>query len=170
MASILPLISNSNRLFSKPFRTATNAPTKISISITFMFLQFSGQLQEFVYLFGFFSFFYFHSVFRWNNQIYKMTGSFFFFFFLLINFRSCLLTGIWLFVRISKPQIILCDSFACAVFDLYIYHLVIWSNSNLLHNSKWISFPPNRAWSCILFCLFTEFAYYTSNRFISVPT
>ena len=40
MVSILPLISNSNRLFSRPLEIIPRAPTSIGITVTFMFHNF----------------------------------------------------------------------------------------------------------------------------------
>ena len=37
--------------------------------------------------------------------------------------------------------------------DWYIYHLVVWSNFNLLHNSQWITFPIRPC--LVLFSLYT---------------
>ena len=50
----------------------------------------------------------------------------------MIITRSGLLTRIRWFICISLARI---------DFGLCIYHLVVWSNFNLLHNSQWITFP-----------------------------
>ena len=54
-------------------------------------------------------------------------------FFLLINIRSRLLVGMKWSVCIAKI------SFSWGDSGLWIYHLVVWSNFNLLHNSQWIT-------------------------------
>ena len=51
---------------------------------------------------------------------------------------------------------------------LCIYHLLIWSNFNLLHSSQWITFPIQ---SCLLLlCEFSGLAYYMINHFIWLHT
>ena len=62
-------------------------------------------------------------------------------FFLLIEIRFGLRIGTQWCVCISKLQRILCVSFSRTDSGLCIYHLVVWSHFNLLHNSQWITFP-----------------------------
>ena len=52
----LHLISNSFRLFSKPFGIVPNAPTTAGTTVIVHFSQISGKIQVFVYLFAFFHF------------------------------------------------------------------------------------------------------------------
>ena len=54
--------------------------------------------------------------------------------FLLTITRSVLLASIWWYVCISKSQRILCISFFRTDSELCIYHLIVWSNFNFLHN------------------------------------
>ena len=84
---------------------------------------------------------------RWNRSlcwkgrcyptIHLMASSFF----LIINTRSSLLDEIRWAVCISKCQKLLCVSFSTKDSGLYIFHLLIWWNFDLLHNSQWIPFP-----------------------------
>ena len=50
MIFILPLISCSPSLFSRPLRTIPNAPTTIGITVTFIFLSFFSFLAKSKYL------------------------------------------------------------------------------------------------------------------------
>ena len=128
MISIPSLISNSSNLCSKPFGALPNEPTANGISITLMF-EFFGKVQVFFYLF---TFLYFHSVVRRNGKIHKTASSF------LVNTRSSRLAEIRWCVCIVKSQKSLCISFSEIDSSLCIYHLVAWSNFNLLYNFKWI--------------------------------
>ena len=62
------------------------------------------------------------------------------FFLLIINTKYVLLVGIVWSVYISKYHIILLFWFSRTDSGLRIYHLVVWSNFNLLHNSQF-SYP-----------------------------
>ena len=97
-------------------------------------------IQEFVYLFTFFDF---HSVVRWNDQILSN------YFFLLTNTRSCLLTWIWWSVCISNFKVP--ETFIRLIFSGGFWFLYISFVSNLLHNSEWNTLPLQ---SCILFYFF----------------
>ena len=91
------------------------------------------KVQEFVNLFAFF---YFYSLVRRDDKIHETVSSF------SIPFLiTGLLAGIRWSVYISKAQRILCVSFSRTDSDFCIYHLVVWSNTNFLHNSQWITFP-----------------------------
>ena len=79
---------------------------------------------------------------------------FFFFFFFLIILRSGLLVQIRWSVSISKSQRILCVWFSRTDFGLRMYHLVVWSNFNFLHNSLWITFPNHSC--CVLYFLYAS--------------
>ena len=46
-----------------------------------------------------------------------------------------------------KIPLNLCTSFSRTSSDLCIYHLVVWSNFNFLHNSQWITFPNKSCYS-----------------------
>ena len=76
-----------------------------------------------------------------------------FFFFLFISTKSSLPVWIRWTVCITKVQINLCLSISWMDFGLCVYHMVAWSNLNLLHNSQWIIFPLSQASSCIHFVL-----------------
>ena len=82
-----------------------------------------------------------------TDKIHKMI-----IFFLLINIRFGLLAGIWWSTCISKFQGILCVSFSRTNSDLSIYHLVVWSNFSLWHNSQWITFLTKSCQVLYFFC------------------
>ena len=134
MLLILLLISCSSSLFSRPLETVPRAPA-IGITVTFMFHSFFSSLARSKYLFIFlFSFIFI----LWSAGMAKSTRwqAFFFFFFffflvLLINIWSGLLADIGWFICISKSLWILWISFSRTDFNLCIYHLSAWSNSNL---------------------------------------
>ena len=65
----------------------------------------------------------------------------------LVMTRSCLLAGIRLSVCVSKSQRNLCITFSRTDSGWWIYHLVVWSNLNLLHDSQWITFKTH---SCLV--------------------
>ena len=145
MISIHPLISNSTCHFFNALGTVSSAPTTFNITVTFMVHSFQlfAILHVFLYLFVFF---YFLSRIRWNDQIDLVKSSFF----LLIH--TGLLAEIRRPVCVSKSQRILCVSFSRTDSGWYIYHLVVWSNSNLLHNSHWIPFPTHSYQVLYAFC------------------
>ena len=55
---------------------------------------------------------------------------------------------------ISESQTTLCVSFSRTDSGLCIYHLIVWSNLNFLHNSQWITF---RTQSCLV-----SYSFYTN--------
>ena len=57
-----------------------------------------------------------------------------------INTRSGYLDEIRWSIPISKSLRILCVSFSRTDYDLSVYHLVLWSNFNFLHNFQWVTF------------------------------
>ena len=98
IVSIFRLMFNFFSLLSKSLATVPSAPI---ITVTFMFrvyLQLSNKIQVFVYLF---TPFYFLSVVRWNNKIYKMTCSFF----LVYKHYICPMSGIHWYVCISEYEV-----------------------------------------------------------------
>ena len=109
---ILPLVSNSASLFSKPLRTVRSASTTIGIGVSFIF-----------YILAFF---HFHSEVHRNSKIHQITSSFF----LLISTRSGFLTRIEWSICISKFQRILFVSISMTNTGLYIYRLTVWSYLN----------------------------------------
>ena len=65
----------------------------------------------------------------------------------------CWRRDMMMMICISKSKkILLCISFSKTDPDLYIYHLVAWSNFNLLHNSQWIFFPTQTCLNFYFFC------------------
>ena len=72
--------------------------------------------------------------------------------FFLIFTMSGLLVGIKWYVFISKSRRILCVSFSKSDSGWCIYHLVIRSNFNFLHNSQWIAFPTQSCLDLYSFC------------------
>ena len=88
------------------------------------------------YLSLFFAFFYLHSVVFWDCTFYYLTG----FPFLLTIKGLFRLARIKLYFCIFKSQRILYVSFSRVV---HIYHFFVWSNLNLLHNTRWITFSSH---------------------------
>ena len=74
----------------------------------------------------------------------------------LINIQLGFLAWVQGSVYITKSQIILCISFYRTDSSLYIYHLVVWQNFNVLHNSQWTTFPTQ---SCLLLYSFIFFFF-----------
>ena len=113
-------------------------------------------------------FFHFHSAVGRHSKICKI-------FFFKIQFKkkliktNCgLLVGIGWSVCFSKSQRISWVSFSKTDSGLCIYILLVWSKSNLLYNSQWITFPTQ---SCLasfsFFRQFATFAYDVIKRFTS---
>ena len=65
---------------------------------------------------------------------------FFFFFFLSTITWSIRLTEIKWSICILKSRWTLCVSFSKTDSGMGIYHMFVWSNSNFLHNFRWIAF------------------------------
>ena len=128
---ILPQISNSAILFSKSLRANSSAPTKTDITVIFLFLSFFSSQARSKYLFILSLSFIFILWSAWTRKSIDDK----FIFFLEINTKSDCLIKIGWFIYISKSQRISCISFSCINFGLYIYHLLLWWNFNLLHNS-----------------------------------
>ena len=55
--------------------------------------------------------------------------------------RSSRLVEIRWSICCSESQIILCVSFSRTDYELGMYHLLVWSNSNLVLNSQFLAFP-----------------------------
>ena len=146
MVFTCPLISKSSSLWINPFVTVLNALITIvspSLSCSTVFFQFFSKVKIFISLFTFFQF---YTVVGRNDKVHYTAGSllsffFFFFFFLLTLTGSGRLAEIRWSICISKSQWTLCVSFSRTDSKLCIYHLFVWSNINLEHNSQWISFP-----------------------------
>ena len=123
--------------FSNPLVTVPNAPITIGIIVTFMFHSFSIPLQGR----GTYPSFHILLVLFCGQLGQHSPQSFKFSFLLLIITRSGLLAEIWWSVCMSKSQRSLCGSFSRTGAGLCIYYLFVWSNSNFLHISQWITLP-----------------------------
>ena len=128
MVSTRPLILSSctNLLVTVPHATIT-----IGITVIFMFHSLFSSLARYRYFSLSFSFI------LWLAGIEKSTSRQVLFFFTTI--MSGRLAEIRWSVCISKSQRVLCISFSIIDSGLYIYHLFVLSNLNILHNSKWIT-------------------------------
>ena len=73
-------------------------------------------------------------------------------FFLWIIIRSGLLVWIMWSVCMLKSHRNLCVSFSRTGAGLCTYHLLVWSNLNLLHISQWITFPTQSCLALYSFC------------------
>ena len=150
-------ISKSSSLCINPLVTVTRVPNTIGINVPFMFHIFSISLQGRVYL-SFFSLsfnFTLWSVGTVKSIILKFSFFFFFFFFfffLLIIMRSGCLDKIRGSVCISKSQWWLRVSFSRTDIGLCIYHLLLWSDLDFLHNSLWITLPTQSCQVLYSFC------------------
>ena len=89
---------------------------------------------------------------HWNGRIHNV-AILFFFFFLLMNHPSGFLVGIRWCLLNSKFKRIVCITFSWTDSGLCIYHLVEWSNLNLLLNSQWITIPTHSCLVKYFFCL-----------------
>ena len=132
MVSTRPFISNSSSPFIYPIVTVRRAPVTIGINVTFMFYRFFQFPSKVVV--GIYPSFHSLSILLWSAGTAKST-ILKVLFFLLIIIRSGRLDEIKWSVWMSKSQRSLCESFSRTVVKLCIYHLFIWSNWNLLHNS-----------------------------------
>ena len=142
MVSTLPPISKSSRPFNNPLVIVPKAPITISIIVTFMFHSFFNSLARSRYLALFSRSF---SFILWSAGTAKLT-ILEIFFFLLIIIRSGVLAEIRWSVCISKSHRSLWVSFSRTGAGLCMYHLLAWSNLNLLHISQWITLPTQ---SCL---------------------
>ena len=97
------------------------------------FFQCPSKVEVLILLFKFFQFYF---VVHWNCKVHNSASSCF----LLIIIRSGLLVEVRWSAGISKSQRSLCVSFSRIDSGLCIYHLLIWSNFNFLHNFQWITF------------------------------
>ena len=143
MVSTRPPNSKSSRPFNNPLVTVPRAPITIGIIVTFVFHSFfffnslarSRSLSFFSHSFRFI---------LWLAGTAKSTIlQFLFFFFFLIG----LLAEIRWSMCMSKSHRSLCVSFSRTGAGLSIYHLLVWSNLNVLHISQWITLPTL---SCII--------------------
>ena len=124
------------------------APITIGIIFTFMFhsfFQFSSKVEVLIRLFNFFQF---YSVVSRDSKVDNFAG----FFLLLVIIRSGLLDEIMWSDCMSKSYRSLCVSFSRTGAGLCIYHLLTWSNLNLLHISQWITLPTQLCLALYSFC------------------
>ena len=116
----------------------------------FFFLQFSGKVQVF---FNLFTFFYFHSVVRWNVKMQLIS-----YFFLLIKTKSGLQTGICgSFVSQNSGE------FHESHFALCIYHSVVWYLAQFFIDHLSQPVVPSLV---LLLCKFAVFPYNMIKHFI----
>ena len=145
--STRPPISKSSSPFSNPLVTVPKSTNYSGIIVTCMFNSFFNTLARLRYLSFFLTFFQFYSVVSRDSKVDNFAISLFFFFFLLIIIRSDLLAEIRWSVCMSKFQRSLCVLFSMTGAGLCIYHLLVWSNLNFLHISRWTTLPTQ---SCIV--------------------
>ena len=84
-----------------------------------------------------------------------------FFFYLSLNTRFGFLAGTWWPFVSRNPREFYYVPFFCTDSGLHIYHLVVWSNFNSLHNSQGITFHNQ---------LFSAFVHNEINCFLYVST
>ena len=134
---------NFVRLIIKPLGTFPSSPIIIGITITFM-------------LPYFFVFFDFQCVVGWDGKVHYLAYSrFLLFSFIFFGGEGDNFHLVWLSACIAKSQKILCVSPSRTDSGLYIYHLVVCSNLNFLHNSQWIPLPTQSylvLYSFVLVC------------------
>ena len=147
MFSLLPLIFSSSSVFSKHLWVVPNLPIRINI-IIFMFHGFNSSQEGSNYLI-IISFSFIFTL--WSVGTIKSTKWHILLIPVVINTRSGLLTGTGWFDCISKSRWNLWASFSRTYFVLCIYHVLVWSNFNLFHNSQWITFLML---SCLVCCSF----------------
>ena len=124
---ILPLFYNSSTLFSKPFRTVSQAPTTIGTAVTLMHQCFLCSLVGLrIFLFLHFLFFFFT---LWTYG--TILDGKFFFFFLPISIRLHIGLVIRLYLKTTEN---VCVSFSRMDFSVSIYHLLLRSNFSFLHS------------------------------------
>ena len=124
IVSTRPQTSKSSRPFYNPLVIVPKAPVTIDTIVTFMFHSFFNSLARSRCL----SFFSHSFIFiLWSAGTAKST-ILQILFFLLIIIRSGLLAGIRWSVCMLKSHRSLCVSFSRTGAELYIYHLLVWSN------------------------------------------
>ena len=162
MVSPRPPNRNSSSPHSKPLGIVPSALITIGITVIFLVHSFLSSLARFKYLSLSLRFLRISlSTVHQDGRVHNSGGSFFscfLFYFILFYFlflfngtMSGLLASMWWSVCTSKSQITLCVSFSRRNSGLCIYHLVLWSFFNFLHNSQWITFPTQ---PCLVFYFF----------------
>ena len=134
MVSIVPLISPSFSLFSKPLGTVPSAPTTIGNTLNIIGFFFRSLARsKYLFLFSL-SFISLGDPLKWQNPLDDKFVCFFFFGGgLLINAKSGLRAEILLVSQNFKE-------FYASHSGLCIQHLAVWSNFNVLHSSQRITF------------------------------
>ena len=162
IVSTLPLISNSSCHFSKPI-TKTFYKIGIIIIIILMFHIFFSSLIRCKSYKSFLLFFIaFHSMVQGKSRIYEMIilSSF------LINKKPIHILSVLgdLFYESKFPRFVRFLFFGID-FGLCIFHLVLWSNLHLLHNSQ--SMISNQ-WCVVLYSICASLEHLLLNCFILV--
>ena len=139
MVSTRPLNSNSSSPFNDPLVTVPKAPITIGIIFTFMFHIFFSIPSQSP---GTYPSFHFPSV-LFCGQPGQQSGQF-------CKFSFLLLIIFW--PRFGDPLVCqipkrICVSFSKTDIGLCIYHLLVWSNLNVLHISLWITLTTH---SCLV--------------------
>ena len=142
MVSTRPPTSKSSSPFSNPLVTVLNATNynwyNCHLHVP-QFFQFSSKVEVLILHFTFFQF---YSVVSRDSKVdYFASSLFCLLLLLLIIIKSGLLAGIRWSVCMLKSHKSLCVAFSWTGARLCIYHLLIWSNSNFLHISQWITLP-----------------------------
>ena len=149
MVSTRPLTSKSSSPYINPLITVPKAPIRIGLIVTLMFHRFlfPSKVMVLILLFPFFQF---YSVVSRNNKIHNLANSLF----SLTTKRSGILAGIRWSVCMSKSHWSMCEcvSFSRTGIGLCTYHLIVWSNFNLLHISQWITLPTQSCLVLYSFC------------------
>ena len=148
IVSTRPPTSKSSRPFNNPLVTVPNEPITIGTIVTFMFHSFFSSLARSRYL-SLFSLSF--SFILWSAGTAKST-ILHILFLLLIIMRSGLLARIRWSVCMLKSHRSLCESFSWTGSGLCIYHLFVWSNSNFLYISQWITSPAQSCLALYSFC------------------
>ena len=121
-----PLISKSFSPFANALGIVPSVPVTTDITLTFMSHIFLSSLAKTWYL----SFFWFYSIFCWDDKVHDSPGSLWLSLVLIVWPRL----GVLSLSHVLWVSIFRSDSGLC------LYHLFVWSNSIFLHNSLWISF------------------------------
>ena len=126
------LISKSSSPCTNLLVTVPRAPSRIGITVTFMFhsffKKFPSKVEVLILLFTFFQF---YSVVNRDSRVYNLASSLF----------CCLSLGLVVWLRLGDPFVSQNPMSYSQWKDsrLRIYRLLVWSNFNFLHNSKWIT-------------------------------
>ena len=162
MISTRPVISKSSSPFTNPSVTVPRAPITIGIIVTFMFHSFFNSLGRSSNLYFFSLSFNFT---LWSARTSKSIIRQVLFFFIII--RSSRLAEMRWSVCMLKSQGSLCVSYSRTDAGLCIYHLFVWSNSNFLHNSKWITLPTQ---SCLVLYFLCTNSLHSLNMWLIVSS